>query len=112
MVPMTDLVKCGMIPPGSRFTFMKTRNEFLQDLIDATRNLPEAKRIAALEEYIASALNLMDRRTVLQVRRQLDTALFYGPEHRSIMDLIEGHLALRDIEQLPTSLPDRNPLRH
>jgi hypothetical protein len=87
---------------------MNIRNEFLQDLMDVTINLPEVQRIEALEEYIASALNLMDRATILNVRRELDLALVGGCAHESIMDLVEGHLALREIEQqpVPVSSPE------
>ena len=90
---------------------MNEHIEFLQDLMDATKNLPEAKRVEALEEVVASALNLMDRDTILDLRRVLDAALVRHSEHQSLLDLIEGHLALRDIEQQPEPLPERDILR-
>jgi site-specific recombinase XerC len=89
---------------------MNMHNEFLQDLIDVTMNLPEAQRIEAMEECIASALNHMDRVTILKVCNELDLALVDGREHESMMNLIEGHLALRNIEQqpVPVSSPERD----
>lgn len=91
---------------------MSTRHEFLRDLLDVTNNLPEAARIEALEGCIASALNLMDRPTIQDIARELDASLVRRPEHQPIQDLIEGHLALRDIEELPEPLAGRDSSRH
>jgi hypothetical protein len=84
------------------FTFCHSRDversaEFLQDLLKALAACPPEKRIEALETVLASALKFMDEDTILEVRAELDQRLRPGMEHRLIMDLIEGHLALRMI---------------
>lgn len=76
---------------------MPNRDDFLEDLLHGIENFPAEKRVQALETCLASALNLMDRQSILAVRNQISVRLPNGPERRSVIDLIDGHLALRNI---------------
>jgi hypothetical protein len=73
------------------------RDDFLEDLLHGLESYPTEKRIKALETCFSSALNLMDRETIFAVRAQVLARLGEGPERRSVIHLIDGHLALRDI---------------
>jgi hypothetical protein len=86
-------------------------NEFIQDLIEVTRGLPEAERDEALQNGIASVLVLMNRPTIHLVRSQLAATNLGGAELESLMNLIEGHLALRTIEQQPAPSAEHDVAR-
>lgn len=76
---------------------MSSRDDFLSDLLHGIENFPTEKRIKALETCFSSALNLMDRDSILMMRAQVMSRLADCPERRSVIHLIDGHLALREI---------------
>jgi hypothetical protein len=78
---------------------MERGAEFLEDLLRTLASCPPEKRIHVLESILASALSVMDEETILAVRTELEKRLRPGAEHRLLMDLIEGHLALRVISR-------------
>ena len=73
------------------------RSDFLEDLLDGIANLPEEMRIEALVDCFASTLKLMDRKTVIELRTQLFTRRFPDPAYEPVINLIDGHLILREI---------------
>lgn len=75
---------------------MAPRDDFLDDLLRCVESYPMKTRVAALEDAFASALKLMDRKTILRMRAQLQARLGHRAEYRSVTNLIDGHLALRD----------------
>ena len=72
------------------------RNEFLEDLLHGIADRPEQERIEALGDCFASALKLMDGDTVRELRAQLLNRRIYDPAHQSVINLIDGHLILRE----------------
>lgn len=76
---------------------MDPKNDFLDDLLRCVESYPMKTRVAALEDCFASALKLMDRETILRMRAQLQARIGQRAEYRSVSNLIDGHLALRDI---------------
>ena len=86
-------------------------SEFIQDLLEVTRGLPDAERGEALQDSIAAVLVLMNRPTIHLLRWQLGATSLRGEEFESLMNLIEGHLALRTIEQQPTPSSEHDVAR-
>jgi len=78
---------------------MENNNEFLDDLFESIENLPCEKRVQALEECFAVALNLMDRETILKMRGRVVDRIWGEPELQSVVNLIDGHLALLDLHR-------------
>ena len=80
---------------------MDKNNEFLDDLLESIESLPCEKRVQALEECFAVALNLMNRETVLKMRILVTDRLWGAREYQPIINLIDGYLALHDIHRSP-----------
>lgn len=70
----------------------------LQRMLAYLAQLPSEHRVEAILNWIGLALGGMDRATVLRIRGGAAGELGSCPE---LLDLIDGHLALRDIMALP-----------
>jgi hypothetical protein len=53
---------------------------------------------AMLLGYIAAQLSAMDRKEIIRTRDDLRNAMDDSPQSTAILELIEGHLALRQIK--------------
>ena len=80
---------------------MEPRDDFFEDLLRAIDKLPAQQRSDALGAYFSDALKMMDRKSISKMRAQIEARLATDFRHRSVLDLIDGHLALRDIGRTP-----------
>jgi hypothetical protein len=92
-LPMTTLRAPVML------TAMEHSVGFVQNMLSVLANCPREKRVETLENLLASALKLMDEDSIVEFRALLSERLAQGPDFHAIMDLIEGHLALRMMVQ-------------
>ena len=68
--------------------------DFVTDLLHTVEHLSQEKKIRALESCFNSALIMMDTAAVIAIRKQLCASVEKEPELGTILDLIDGHIAL------------------
>lgn len=74
-------------------------DEFFERVIRDIRALPAAQQHGALLQFTAVMLRSMDHATIEHIRDEIDSTLGRTHEGQDILHLIDGHLALREIEQ-------------
>lgn len=72
------------------------RKRFLEEIQTNLFGLPPQERAEAWLHFIATALQVMDRRQILALRSDL-LKQSEGSETNEVLEILEGHLALRDL---------------
>ena len=73
-------------------------SDFFEELMRKIEHLPPDEQVEQMLALIEGALRQMDRPTVLEFRASvMRTAAEREPLSGSVLDLIDGHLALRDM---------------
>jgi hypothetical protein len=60
-----------------------------------------AEKEQMLLEYIAARIPVMDRDALAMIRNRYFVEMEDSPERNAVLELIEGHIALRDINAQP-----------
>jgi hypothetical protein len=71
--------------------------QLLQAIREHINSLPQGERLNGLLKFVAVMLNYLSREQVLTIRAEM-VAAFGEQELAEALNLLDGHLALRDIE--------------
>lgn len=74
-------------------------DEFFHHVIREIRALPAAEQHEALLKFTALVLRSLDRATIEHIRDEIESVLGRTSEGQDILHLIDGHIALREIER-------------
>lgn len=75
------------------------RDEFFEHMIRQIRGLPAEQQQEALLHFTSIVLRSLDRTTIAAMRSEIDTALGRTEGGREILQLVDGHLALRELQE-------------
>lgn len=78
---------------------MPAHDEFFDHVIREIRSLPAAEQHEALLKFTALVLRSIDPATIEHIRDEIEAALGRTDEGQDILHLIDGHIALREIER-------------
>lgn len=73
--------------------------EFFSYVIREIKSLPADQQHEALLQFTARILRSIDLATIARIRGEIESALGHTKEGQDILNLIDGHLALREIER-------------
>jgi hypothetical protein len=68
---------------------------------DYRRPSAPAKKSAKLLYFVSTQLSAMNRKTIIETREAIRNSMDNSPQCSAVLEVIDGHLALREIQGAP-----------
>lgn len=81
---------------------MDARDDFMRFLQRRLVNLSPAHQLEELLQYLVVMMKHCSRKTLLGVREELKQQINHHASFTEVIEVIDGHLALRDIQKQST----------